>query len=72
MTLVLEEYEEDPLSFIKPVEERNSAISEEKNSLSSEYVVVEQRDANDITANDEEDVRDCQDVDMEGKLLVYV
>ena len=72
MTLVLEEYEEDPLSFIKPVEERNSAILEEKNILSNDYVVVEQRHANDITANDEEDVRDCQDVDMEGKLLVYV
>ena len=69
MTLVVEEYKEDPLSFITPLEEKNSAILEEKSSLSSDYVVVEQRHADASTVNDEEDIRDGQ-VDMEGKLHV--
>ena len=70
MTLVVEEYKEDPLSFITPVEEKSSAILEEKSSLSSDYVVVEQGHANTITIDDEENIRDGQDVDMEGKLYV--
>ena len=70
MSLVVEEYKEDPLSFITPIEENNSAILEEKSSLSSDYVVVEQRHAGTITSNDEKDIRDGQDVDREGKLLV--
>lgn len=67
MTLVVEEYKEDPLSFITPVEEKNSAIFEEKDSLSSDYVVVEQERANAIATNDEEDVRANQDGEIEGE-----